>query len=365
MALVIGKRCKHATSDSALSYLLGVTCGNDVSARNWQKNDLQWWRAKSSDTFAPIGPCIVTGLNPDNLQLKCRINGKEVQNQNTSDLLHNVSRIIEFVSSAVTLEAGDVIMTGTPGTPGDIHPGDTVEVTSIVGIPVAKTKGKQLPEFKHKDPIELFAQTGKEICTRGECQQVNCSSKDRPKDTVEHELGTETRIILNGEAPNLTWLAKTSTVFFVNTVPQCKKGESTRAEFEPGRLELMKLYGEYWRQFCMCFPQLCKRGKPTPRTERTPTTDAARTMVVGGGKEIDKCAKRPLPEWHGEPNTNDVQEQARRIAEWCLDCNDDIGARMQCANMSKDESGLISWQREVYGRELRQFVRTHEPAPRR
>jgi 2-keto-4-pentenoate hydratase/2-oxohepta-3-ene-1,7-dioic acid hydratase in catechol pathway len=137
MALVIGKTCKQATQANAKSFLLGVTCGNDVSARDWQANDLQWWRAKSSDTFSPIGPYIVSGLDPDKLQLKCRVNGKEVQNQNTSDLLHNVSRIIEFVSSAVTLEPGDVIMTGTPGSPGDIHPGDTVEV-ELEGVGVLK-----------------------------------------------------------------------------------------------------------------------------------------------------------------------------------------------------------------------------------
>ena len=133
LSVVIGKRCKGATKADALSYVLGYTCGNDVSARNWQRNDLQWWRAKSSDTFSPLGPYIVTDLDPGNLRLICRVNGKTVQEQVTSDLLYDVPTIIEFVTRAMTLEPGDVIMTGTPGSPGDIKSGDTVEV-EIEGI---------------------------------------------------------------------------------------------------------------------------------------------------------------------------------------------------------------------------------------
>ena len=135
LALVIGKDCKGATQDNALDYVFAYTCGNDVSARDWQANDLQWARAKSSDTFGPIGPWMTTDLDPTNIQVICRVNGEEKQNQNTSDLLHPVTRIIEYVSSVITLQAGDVIMTGTPGTPGDIHPGDVVEVElSGVGV---------------------------------------------------------------------------------------------------------------------------------------------------------------------------------------------------------------------------------------
>ena len=135
LALVIGKKCKGATQANALDYVFAYTCGNDVSARDWQQNDLQWTRAKSSDTFAPIGPWMTTGLDPTNIQVICRVNGEEKQNQNTSDLLHPVTKIIEYVSAVITLEVGDVIMTGTPGTPGDIHPGDTVEV-EIGGVGV-------------------------------------------------------------------------------------------------------------------------------------------------------------------------------------------------------------------------------------
>ena len=135
LAVVMGKRCKRAARDNALSFVLGYTCGNDFSARHWQDNDLSWWRAKSSDTFAPLGPFIVTDLDPGNLHLMGRINGRTVQDQMTSDLLHGVPAIIEFVSRAVTLEPGDVIMSGTPGQPGDVHPGDTVEI-EIEGIGV-------------------------------------------------------------------------------------------------------------------------------------------------------------------------------------------------------------------------------------
>ena len=135
LALVIGKDCKGATQENALDYVFAYTCGNDVSARDWQANDLQWARAKSSDTFGPIGPWMTTDLDPTNIQVICRVNGEEKQNQNTSDLLHPVTRIIEYVSSVITLQIGDVIMTGTPGTPGDIHPGDVVEVElSGVGV---------------------------------------------------------------------------------------------------------------------------------------------------------------------------------------------------------------------------------------
>ena len=140
LSVVIGKRCKRASKAEALGYVLGYTCGNDVSARNWQRNDLQWWRAKSSDTFTPLGPFVVTDLDPSKLHLIGRINGEVVQDQFTSDLLYDVPTIIEFVSRVVTLEPGDVIMTGTPGAPGDIHPGDTVEIEvegiGVLGNPV-------------------------------------------------------------------------------------------------------------------------------------------------------------------------------------------------------------------------------------
>ncbi len=135
LSVVIGKRCKRVSREDAMSVVLGFTCGNDVSARQWQRGDLQWWRAKSSDTFSPIGPYIVTDLDPGNLHLVARVNGKVEQESSTSDLLYDVPTIIEFVTRVVTLEPGDVIMTGTPGQAGDLHPGDTVEI-EIEGIGV-------------------------------------------------------------------------------------------------------------------------------------------------------------------------------------------------------------------------------------
>ena len=133
LAVVISKTARRVSADDALDYVLGYTCGNDVSARTWQANDLSWWRAKSSDTFTPLGPVIVSGLDPSALRLVGRINGEVSQEQMTSDLLYGVPRIIEFVTSVLTLNPGDVIMTGTPGSPSNIGDGDVVDV-EIDGI---------------------------------------------------------------------------------------------------------------------------------------------------------------------------------------------------------------------------------------
>ena len=137
LVAIIGKTVKNVSEKDALDYVFGYTCGNDVSARPWQRGDLSWWRAKSSDTFAPIGPFIATGLDPSNLGLSARINGRTVQDASTSDLIHDVPTIIEFVSSVMTLEVGDIIMTGTPGEPEDINPGDTVEI-EVEGVGILR-----------------------------------------------------------------------------------------------------------------------------------------------------------------------------------------------------------------------------------
>lgn len=128
LVIVIGKRAKNVPPDKVGEYVLGVTCGNDVSARDWQKNDRQWWRAKGSDTFGPCGPFIVTGLNYDDLQLELRLNGETKQKQRTSEMIHNVAETVSFISRHVTLEPGDLIYTGTPGTTTAMKPGDVVEV---------------------------------------------------------------------------------------------------------------------------------------------------------------------------------------------------------------------------------------------
>ena len=120
--------------------VFGVTCGNDVSDRNWQRGpgkDLQWWRAKGCDTFAPVGPAIVTGLDYGNLLLETRVNGETLQSQRTSDLIFDINTIIEWISGWATLQPGDLIFTGTPGNTRRMMPGDTVEV-EIEGIGVLR-----------------------------------------------------------------------------------------------------------------------------------------------------------------------------------------------------------------------------------
>ncbi len=128
LVIVIGKRAKNVPVDKAMDYVFGVTCGNDVSARDWQRNDIQWWRAKGSDTFGPCGPFILSGVNYDDLKLLCRVNGEVRQEERTSGLVHGVAALVSFASRFVTLEPGDLIYTGTPGTTKGIKPGDVVEV---------------------------------------------------------------------------------------------------------------------------------------------------------------------------------------------------------------------------------------------
>lgn len=139
MVLVIGKRAKSVPVATAKSHVFGVTAGNDVSERDWQKADLQWFRAKASDTFGPMGPAIVTGLNYDDLLLETKLNGEVVQSQRTKDLIFDVATIVSYVSKYVTLEPGDVIFTGTPGTTRPFKVGDTIEVV-IEGIGTLRNK---------------------------------------------------------------------------------------------------------------------------------------------------------------------------------------------------------------------------------
>ena len=139
LVIVIGKRAKNVTKDDALDHVLGVTCGHDVSARDWQKNDVQWWRAKGSDTFGPCGPSVVSGLDYDNLQLELRLNGKVRQKESTRNMEHGVAAIVSWASRHVTLLPGDLIFTGTPGKTDAIRPGDVVEV-ELEGVGVLKNR---------------------------------------------------------------------------------------------------------------------------------------------------------------------------------------------------------------------------------
>ncbi len=144
LVVVIGRRCRKVSKAEALAYVLGYTCGNDVSARDWQRGDKQWWRAKSSDTFGPIGPTIETDLDSSHLDIWARVNGREVQHCNTSELLFDVPSMISFISQVVTLEPGDLIFTGTSGVPVRITDGDTVEV-EVEGIGVLSNPVKNEP----------------------------------------------------------------------------------------------------------------------------------------------------------------------------------------------------------------------------
>jgi 2-keto-4-pentenoate hydratase/2-oxohepta-3-ene-1,7-dioic acid hydratase in catechol pathway len=137
LVVVIKNQTRKATPEEAADNILGVTCGNDISARTWQSNDLQWWRAKGSDTFGPLGPIIDTELDYNDVQLQTRINGEVVQSQTTSDLIFSVPVIVSFASQAMTLEPGDVIYTGTPGTTTALKAGDVTEV-EIEGIGILR-----------------------------------------------------------------------------------------------------------------------------------------------------------------------------------------------------------------------------------
>ena len=139
LVVVIGTKAKNVSVKEAPDYIFGVTCGNDVSARDWQKNDIQWWRAKGSDTFAPLGPAIARGLDCSDLLLTTRLNGEIKQQQRTSDLFFNVPELVSFISRFVTLYPGDVIYTGTPGQTSPMKSGDVVEV-EIEGIGILKNR---------------------------------------------------------------------------------------------------------------------------------------------------------------------------------------------------------------------------------
>ncbi len=145
LAVVIGKRCKNVSREEALDYVLGYTCANDVSARDWQRarGGNQWCRAKTFDTFCPLGPCLVTRdeiPDPSALKIKTVLNGEVMQDWTTDDMIFDVPSLIAFLSSGTTLLPGTVILTGTPHgvgfartPPVFLQPGDTVSV-EISGI---------------------------------------------------------------------------------------------------------------------------------------------------------------------------------------------------------------------------------------
>ena len=128
LAVVVGKRARDVAAEDALGYVLGYTCANDVSARDFQRKDGQWGRAKGFDTFCPLGPWVVTDLNPADLALRAWVNDELRQESRTSRMVFDVPALIAFISGIMTLEPGDVILTGTPEGVGPLHAGDTVRV---------------------------------------------------------------------------------------------------------------------------------------------------------------------------------------------------------------------------------------------
>jgi 2-keto-4-pentenoate hydratase/2-oxohepta-3-ene-1,7-dioic acid hydratase in catechol pathway len=133
LAVVIGRPCKDVPAARVAENILGYTVANDVTARDEQRKDGQWTRAKGHDTFCPVGPWIVTDVDPSDLDLRTEVNGELRQHSRTSLMIHDVGAIVEFVSAVMTLLPGDLILTGTPEGVGPIEHGDTVQVT-IDGI---------------------------------------------------------------------------------------------------------------------------------------------------------------------------------------------------------------------------------------
>ena len=128
LGVVIKKPAWRVPVEDTLDYVLGYTCFNDVTARDLQRRDIQWTRGKGFDTFAAIGPCIETELDPGNVVLETYLNGDLKQHTNTSDLIYPVPELINFISNVMTLLPGDIIATGTPSGIGPMNPGDTVEI---------------------------------------------------------------------------------------------------------------------------------------------------------------------------------------------------------------------------------------------
>ncbi|TWD76145.1 2-keto-4-pentenoate hydratase/2-oxohepta-3-ene-1,7-dioic acid hydratase in catechol pathway [Variovorax beijingensis] len=138
LVAVIGRRARNVARADALAYVLGYTCGNDVSERTIQRQEMAMGLmtiGKAFDTFAPIGPCIETSVDPSKLRMLGRLNGAVVQDCETSDLLFSVDALVAYLSKSITLMPGDLIMTGTPGGVGPLRPGDTFEI-DIEGVGV-------------------------------------------------------------------------------------------------------------------------------------------------------------------------------------------------------------------------------------
>lgn len=133
LVAVIKDRIKDVPADEAKDHVLGYTCGNDITAKDFMEKGRPWAKAKGYDTFMPIGPCIVSGIDGDNRRIRMYHNGRLSQDSSTSDMVFDVARIVSYVSHIMTLNPGDIISTGTPPGKGDLKPGDVIEA-EIEGI---------------------------------------------------------------------------------------------------------------------------------------------------------------------------------------------------------------------------------------
>jgi 2-keto-4-pentenoate hydratase/2-oxohepta-3-ene-1,7-dioic acid hydratase in catechol pathway len=139
LAVIIGRRLKRASESECAKAVAGVTCLNDVTARDIQRAEGQWTRAKGFDTFCPVGPWVTVGLDWSDLRVQCRVNGVVKQDGRTRDQVFPVPRLLAFISAGMTLEPGDVVTTGTPAGVGPIRAGDVVEV-EVEGVGVLRNE---------------------------------------------------------------------------------------------------------------------------------------------------------------------------------------------------------------------------------
>jgi len=130
---VIGRTCRRVSPAQAQKFILGYTCGNDVSDRTWERHDRSLWRAKGSDSFAPVGPWVETGIEPQEIEIFVRVNGKRAQHIKAGDMGFSFAEIVSYISQQVTLRPGDLVFSGTAGGTSVLHPGDVVEV-EIPGV---------------------------------------------------------------------------------------------------------------------------------------------------------------------------------------------------------------------------------------
>jgi len=137
LVIVVGKEARGVKAAHAMEFVLGYTCGNDVSDRDYQQNDSQWVRSKACDTYGPLGPIITNEIDPHNVRIQSRLNGDVKQDSNTDQMIFGVPQLIEHVTRYIGLVPGDVIFTGTPPGIGPMHAGDSVEV-EIEGIGVLR-----------------------------------------------------------------------------------------------------------------------------------------------------------------------------------------------------------------------------------